>query len=79
MKKNNKKYPLPVGKGFTYRNQKYVVAQSKGVPCCALCEKVNAQYIKDNLFECVALTKTGKDKFDCSYRCGYDNYPKRIK
>ena len=78
MKKNNKKYPLPVGKRFKYRNQEYVVARPAGVHCCTICEEVNEQYIKNNPYDCIALTKAGKDKFDCLRICGYNNYPLRI-
>jgi hypothetical protein len=79
MNKNNTKYPLPVGKRFKYRNQEYVVAQHEDFFGCTACEEANAQYIKDNPYKCVALTKTGKDKFNCNYRLSYPNYPKRIK
>lgn len=79
MIKNNKKYPLPTGTKFTYRNQEYIVTRELNCFPCTTCEKANAQYIKDNPYECVAVTKGGTDKFICRRKCGYFAYPKRIK
>ena len=79
MSKNNKKYQLPVGTEFTYRNQKYVVACEKNCFPCTACEEANAQHIENNPHMCVALTKTGTKKFRCEYKCDPCCYPKRIK
>ena len=79
MSKNNKKYPLLVGTEFTYRNQKYVVVYNKDTFPCTACKEVNAQYIENNPRMCVALTKTGTNKFRCIHRCSPYCYPKRIK
>lgn len=79
MSKNNKKYPIPVGTEFTYRNQKYVIARDKNIFPCITCEEVNSRYIENDLYKCVALTKTGANKFCCTHRCGPYCYPKRVK
>lgn len=79
MSKNNKKCPIPVRTEFTYRNQKYVVVRNKHIFPCTACEEVNSRYIENNPYQCVALTKTGANKFHCAYRCGPYCYPKRIK
>ncbi len=79
MNKSNAKYPLSVGKEFSYRNQKYIVEQEEDIFSCSACKEVNAQYIKDNPVKCVSFTKTGTPKFSCYNICGPFCYPKRIK
>ena len=75
-----KKYEsLPVGTKFAYRNQMYIIKRRLDTFPCTECEEVNAQYTKDNPYKCVAMTKTGTDKFLCRSKCGPLCYPKRIK
>lgn len=68
-------------KRFKYRNQEYVVEQKPDTAryACDVCEEVNAKYLKGNLSKCVAMTRTGNDKFDCTEKCDNMEYPKRIK
>lgn len=74
-------------KTFKYRNQEYEIVESSKqkaskhhfLTACDFCEEVNAKYLKGNPSKCVAITRTGKDKFDCREKCGNAGYPKRIK
>lgn len=66
-------------KKFKYRNQEYEIVEGCLCPICDICEEVNAKYLKGNSSKCVATTRTGKDKFDCTEKCGDTGYPKRIK
>lgn len=67
-------------KTFKYRNQEYEsIKILPGEFICDKCEFVNAKYLKSNPTGCVALTRTGKPKFDCIKKCSRFCYPKRIK
>lgn len=66
-------------KRFKYRNQEYEIVEIYYCSICDICEEVNAKYLKGNPSKCVATTRTGKDKFDCTEKCGSMGYPKRIK
>ena len=74
-------------KRFKYRNQEYEIVKSSKQeadkhpywPECNVCEEVNTKYLKGNPFKCIAMTRTGKDKFICTEKCGKMEYPKRIK
>lgn len=72
-------------KTFKYRNQEYVVKQMSNArsfsEVCDVCEEANKDYLKGNVFSCVAVTKSGRTKFNCFGRVGLrtKSYPKRIK
>lgn len=67
-------------KTFKYRNQEYKLTKiHKGEYVCVECEIKNTKYLKGNPSGCVALTRTGKPKFNCVKKCSRCYYPERIK
>lgn len=69
----------PAGAEFKYRNQKYIVTQTTQAFTCDECKEANAQYIKRNRSKCIAISESGREKFDCCRICDSLCYPKRIK
>lgn len=72
-------------KTFKYRNQEYVVEQMSDEhsvnEVCDVCGEANKDYLKDNVFSCVAVAKSGRIKFNCFRKIELltKGYPKRIK